>query len=95
MFAPNIHQKRLDNWPQHYPWIDKEGYGYFRQRLSEARRDVVNGLEITLDSFKTREEQEHGLNILQFKLDVLWTMLDSMWLAYIDKKPPYWNTERK
>jgi len=25
------------------------------------------------------------------KLDILWTMLDCMWVAYIDKKPPYHN----
>jgi hypothetical protein len=23
LFAPAIHQARLDNWPQHYPWIDE------------------------------------------------------------------------
>jgi len=91
LFAPKIHQKRLDKWPEYYPWIKSEGYQYFRKRLTEARRDVVHGLNITLDSFKTRAEQEHALNILQFKLDVLWTMLDAMWTAYIDKKPPYWN----
>jgi len=91
LFAPTIHQKRLDSWPEHYPWIKLEGYQYFRKRLSEARRDVENGLQITLDQFKTREEQEHALEILQFKLDLLWTMLDAMWMAYIEKKPPYWN----
>jgi len=91
MFAPTIHQARLDTWPQHYPWIQVEGYNYFRRRLSEARRDVAHGLEITLDSFRTRAEQEHALAILQFKLDILWTMLDAMWLAYVDRKPPYWN----
>jgi pyrroloquinoline-quinone synthase len=94
MFAPTIHQKRLDNWPQHYPWIKTEGYHYFRKRLREARRDVVDGIQITLDSFTTRAEQEHALNILQFKLDILWSMLDSMWLAYIAKKPPYWNVKK-
>ena len=94
MFAPKIHQKRLENWPQHYPWIEAEGYQYFRKRLDEAPRDVVNGIQITLDSFTTRAEQEHALNILQFKLDVLWSMLDAMWTAYIDKKPPYWNTQK-
>lgn len=93
MFAPKIHQKRLDNWPEHYPWIEKQGYNYFRKRLSEASRDVVNGLQITLDSFKTRAQQEHALTILQFKLDILWSMLDSMWLAYVEKKQPYWNTK--
>ena len=82
LFAPQIHKERLANWPQHYPWIDPAGYEYFRKRLSEARRDVEQGLEITLDYFKTREQQERALEILQFKLDILWTMLDAIQLAY-------------
>lgn len=89
LFAPKIHQKRLDNWPDHYPWIDATGYAYFRKRLSEARRDVHHGLQVTLDTFTTRYEQEYALNILQFKLDILWTMLDAMWMAYIEKMPPF------
>ena len=91
LFAPKIHQKRLDNWPDLYPWIDKKGYQYFRKRLTEARRDVQHGLDITLDYNKTREEQEYALTVLQFKLDILWTMLDCMWMAYIEKKPPFYN----
>ncbi len=89
LFAPAIHQRRLDNWPAVYPWIEPQGYNYFRKRLSEARRDVEHGLRVTLDHFSTRSEQEYALNILQFKLDVLWTMLDVMWMAYIEKMPPY------
>ena len=91
LFAPTIHQRRLDNWPQYYPWIDEKGYNYFRKRLKEARRDVQHGIDITLDYYKTREQQEKMLTVLQFKLDVLWTMLDCMWMAYIEKKPPYHN----
>lgn len=91
LFAPKIHQKRLDKWPELYPWIDATGYSYFRKRLTEARRDVQHGLDITLEYYKTREEQERALNILQFKLDILWTMLDCMWMAYIEKKPPFHN----
>ncbi|HWA13405.1 MAG TPA: pyrroloquinoline-quinone synthase PqqC [Burkholderiales bacterium] len=82
LFAPEIHQKRLENWPQFYPWIDPDGYFYFRKRLSEARRDVEHGLRVTLDHFRTREEQERALEILQFKLDVLWSMLDAMQVNY-------------
>lgn len=89
LFAPQIHQSRLDSWPAHYPWIKPEGYAYFRKRLSEARRDVNHGLEITLDFYKTREQQERMLEILQFKLDVLWTMLDAMTLAYELNRPPF------
>jgi pyrroloquinoline-quinone synthase len=82
LFAPTIHQKRLDSWPEHYPWIDANGYQYFRQRLSEARRDVEHGLRVTLEHFKTRAEQERALEILQFKLNVLWAMLDSIQVTY-------------
>lgn len=91
MFAPTIHKQRLAGWPDLYPWIDQEGLAYFRKRVSQASRDVEHGLAITLDHFRTREQQERAVRILQFKLDVLWTMLDAMWLAYIDRKPPYFN----
>jgi pyrroloquinoline-quinone synthase len=91
LFAPKIHQQRLNNWPEHYPWIDKEGYAYFRKRLTEARRDVEHGLAITLDWYKTREQQERMVRILQFKLNVLWSMADAMYMAYINKMPPYFN----
>jgi pyrroloquinoline-quinone synthase len=82
LFAPEIHKERLAGWPQHYPWIDASGYAYFRGRLAEARRDVEHGLEVTLEHFRTRSEQERALGILQFKLDILWSMLDAMQLAY-------------
>ena len=94
LFAPEIHQRRLDNWPEHYPWIDLEGYRYFKLRLSEARRDVQHGLDITLSHFVTRAEQEHALSILQFKLDVLWSMLDAMQMAYVYHQPPYHCCEK-
>ncbi len=89
LFAPHIHQSRLDAWPKHYPWIDARGYEYFRKRLSEARRDVEHGLQITLQHYTTREAQQRMLAILQFKLDVLWSMLDAMSMAYELKRPPY------
>lgn len=44
---------------------------------------------ITLDSFKTVEQQERMLEILQFKLDILWTILDSLSLAYVHNQAPY------
>lgn len=89
LFAPTIHQKRLENWPTLYPWIDERGYDYFRRRLGEARRDVEHGLELTLDAFTTRAEQDRAVEVLQFKLDILWTMLDAMWMAYVEKRPPF------
>jgi pyrroloquinoline-quinone synthase len=85
MFAPQIHEQRLANWPQHYPWIDPKGLAYFRNRVSEARRDVAWALDFTLDCFTTREQQERAIEILRFKLDVLWSMLDAIEIAYPDE----------
>jgi pyrroloquinoline-quinone synthase len=78
MFAPKIHKERLSTWPDHYKWIDQTGLKYFQNRVQQANRDVEHGLAITLEYFNTRPLQERALEILQFKLDVLWTMLDAM-----------------
>jgi pyrroloquinoline-quinone synthase len=82
LFAPEIHKQRLANWPEHYPWIDRAGLHYFQSRVSLARRDVEFGLAVTLGRFVTRAQQERALQILQFKLDVLWQMNDAMALRY-------------
>jgi len=78
LFAPQIHLQRLANWPKHYPWIDPVGLGYFRSRVSLARRDVEFGLDFTLRHFNTRALQGRALEIVRFKLDVLWQMNDAM-----------------
>ncbi len=87
LFAPKIHQERLATWPDHYRWIDPDGLYYFRSRVQLARRDVEHGLAVTLAHFNTRPLQERALEILQFKLDILWTMLDCMQVRYGLQQP--------
>ncbi len=82
LFAPQIHKDRLATWPVHYPWIDTGGLEYFRKRIPLASRDVEHGLRVTLGYFNTRALQERALEILQFKLDILWSMLDAIQLRY-------------
>lgn len=102
LFAPEIHQSRLDSWPQHYAWIEPGGYDYFRSRLGQARRDVEHGLWLALTWCDTVEKQQRMLEILQFKLDILWSMLDAMTMAYSLNRAPYhtvtdkpvWHTRR-
>jgi pyrroloquinoline-quinone synthase len=83
LFAPEIHKQRLATWPDHYPWIDPAGLHYFQSRVSLARRDVEFGLAFTLDHFDTSALQERAIEILKFKLDVLWQMSDAMALRYM------------
>ena len=82
LFAPEIHKQRLAGWPEHYPWIDRAGLSYFQSRVTLARRDVEFALATTLERFTTRAAQERALQILQFKLDILWQMNDAMASAY-------------
>jgi pyrroloquinoline-quinone synthase len=82
LFAPHIHQQRIDTWPTHYPWVEASGLHYFKQRLIQARRDVEHGLRFTLNHFsQSRALQERVLEILQFKLDVLWALADAIMLS--------------
>ena len=53
MFAPEIHQSRLDTWPTHY------------------------------------NQQERTLNILQFKIDILWSIADAICFAYEYGRKPF------
>lgn len=50
---------------------------------------MEHGLSITLDSFTTYEQQQRMLEILQFKLDILWSILDALTLAYVHQQAPY------
>lgn len=82
MFAPQIHRDRLAGWPSLYPWIDTDGLQYFRSRIPLAQRDVEHGLDVTLNYFRTPQAQRRALDILNFKLDILWSMLDAIEKAY-------------
>ncbi len=46
-------------------------------------------MAITLDHFHTADQQERALNILQFKLDILWSLLDALGMAYEFDRPPF------
>lgn len=89
LFAGEAHAKRLAAFPIHYPWIENNGLQYFKTRLSQAQRDVDHGLNVTFDYFTTRSLQEKALGILEFKMNVLWSMLDAIENAYVGKGKHY------
>ena len=86
LFAGDAHAARLEAFPKHYAWVDGAALQYFRDRLVQAREDVDHGLRVTLDHFVTRADQHRALEILQFKLDVLWSILDAVYLGYVSKE---------
>jgi pyrroloquinoline-quinone synthase len=82
LFAPDLMGERLAAFQRYYTWVPSWGLEYFRSRLTQARIDSDQGLELTLTYCDTRELQEAAVAALAFKCDVLWTMLDAMELAY-------------
>ncbi len=88
LFAPDIHRERLATWPEHYHWIDQNGLQYFRNRLQQAPRDVEHALKIVMEYFITPEQQVRAIEILKFKLNVLWSLLDALHIAYVFDLPP-------
>ncbi len=78
LFAPDLMAQRLAAFERHYTWIAPTGFDYFRQRLTQARTDSAQALELTLIHCASRESQEAAVAALSFKCDVLWSMLDAI-----------------
>ena len=78
VFAPSLVSYRIEVIERHYSWIDKEGLTYFRNRLTQAPRDAEHGLSLVLAAADTAEKQEQALKAVEFKCDVLWSMVDAI-----------------
>lgn len=84
LFAPKIHTQRIAGLLKNYDFADDSALSYFRNRLSEAPRDVAFGLGWVLDRADTAEKQDAAAAALTFKTDVLWSQLDALWGAYVE-----------
>ena len=82
LFAPDLMATRLAAFEKYYSWIDSRGLDYFRRRVTQARRDSDEALAITLNHCNTPELQRDAVRALEFKCDVLWSMLDAIHHAY-------------
>jgi pyrroloquinoline-quinone synthase len=84
LFAPDLMATRLAAFEKFYNWIEARGLEYFRRRVTQARRDSDEALAITLEHCNTRELQDAAIHALEFKCDVLWSMLDAIHHAYAE-----------
>jgi pyrroloquinoline-quinone synthase len=82
LFAPDLMQKRIAAFPQHYPWVRAEALDYFKSRLTQAPRDSRQGLHLVMTHCTTVETQQRAFAALAFKLELLWVMIDTIHQAY-------------
>jgi pyrroloquinoline-quinone synthase len=88
LFAPDLMAERLAAFERYYPWIDPAGLAYFRARLTQAPRDSEHALEVVTEYCRTPAEQAAAVAALEFKNDVLWSMLDAIDRNYPDQAHP-------
>ena len=95
LFAPDLMTARLAAFEKFYSWIDARGLDYFRRRVTQARRDSNEALAITVEHCNTPELQREAMRALEFKCDVLWSMLDAIHHAYFKEgRSPVRPSER-
>jgi len=82
LFAPNIMERRLAAWAEHYAWIDPAVQGYFRGRVTRAKGDAAEAIDYVLTHATTREVQDACIAAFVAKCDVLWALLDAVAAAY-------------
>jgi pyrroloquinoline-quinone synthase len=82
LFAPDLMATRLAAFEKFYSWIDPRGLDYFRRRTTQARQDSEQALAITVEYCDTPELQRDAVCALEFKCDVLWSMLDAIHHVY-------------
>jgi pyrroloquinoline-quinone synthase len=75
-FAPDLMAKRIAAWETHYPWVAAAGLGYFRTRVTRARRDSEEAVSFVVTHARTRELQDACIAALIRKTEVLWHLLD-------------------
>jgi pyrroloquinoline-quinone synthase len=81
-FAPDIMAVRLAAWQKHYPWIDPSVQEYFRTRVTRARSDSNEAIELVILHATTRELQEKCVAAFITKCEILWALLDAVSAAY-------------
>lgn len=95
LFAPALMAERVAALEARYPWLDPAGLAYFRTRLVEAPRDADFGLQYVLAACTTRTRQDEAAAALQAKCEMLWSLLDALYFAYVSPglMPPFWSRE--
>lgn len=83
LFAPKIHEKRIEGLLEHYAFANADSLSYFSNRLDQAPRDVAFGLKWVLDHADTAEKEDQACAALIFKTEVLWAQLDALHAAYV------------
>src|SRR4051794_15754783 len=78
LFAPQAMATRTAALRRHYSWLNHDALAYFDARIPRAREECADALDIVLTHCISAESQDKAVRALEFKTDVLWSMLDAI-----------------
>ena len=86
LFSPAIIGERVEGMLKGYSFVTAETLAYFAKRPPQAKKDAEFALDYVKLNARTPAEQRAVLAALEFKCDVLWSMLDALHHAYVEPR---------
>ncbi len=83
LFSPQIIGERMEGMLKGYDFVSAETLAYFSGRPPLAARDSEFALDYVKRNSRTPDAQQAVLDALEFKCDVLWSMLDALYYCYV------------
>ena len=83
MFSPVIISERMAGMLANYDFVTRETLSYFDKRPPQAQRDADFALNFVKRDARTPQQQQAVLAALEFKCNILWSMLDALYHAYV------------
>ena len=84
LFAPMLMARRIEAWRHHYPWVGSDALRYFQMRIAHATLDSKQAVEFVVQHALTHELQERCVRALITKAEILWHLLDCLYMAYVE-----------
>jgi coenzyme PQQ biosynthesis protein C len=83
LFSPQIISERIEGMLKNYDFVSADTLAYFSKRPPQAERDSSFALAYVKQHARTPEQQLAVVRALEFKCDVLWSMLDALHFCYV------------
>ncbi len=89
IFLPRLVERRVNAFVKHYEdHVSPKGLQYYMSLQTAAREGSKVALELVLRYAATRELQDMVTNAVLYMDDVLWSILDAIYSAYVVRKLP-------
>ena len=89
IFLPAVVDRRINALARYYNHIVKpEGLRYFMSLSAQARKDSNTALTLVIKYADTNELREKAIRAVFFSEDVLWSILDAIYSAFVVRDSP-------